>query len=107
MPDPLSCLFKCTSPLVGILCLSACYFVNQPAFESSVKSHVFVGMPVATAENNLRTLGLTCSAGSTVDCSRIRQRLWPSSCIERVNLTVSKSHTVERLDIWPITCAGL
>jgi hypothetical protein len=81
--------------------------VNQPAFESSINSRVFVGMPLTIATGNLKTLGLKCSEGNPVDCSRIRQRLWPSSCIERVILTVSNTHTVERMDIRPIMCAGL
>ena len=87
--------------------LSGCYFVNQPAFESSVNKRVSVGMPLTTATNNLDTLGLSCDGGNPVDCSRIRQRLWPSSCIERVKLTISNSYAVEAVDIRPIVCAGL
>jgi hypothetical protein len=98
---------KWAALLIGISCLSACYFVNQPAFESSVNRRVFDGMPLATAKENLRRLGLTCNEGTPVDCSRLRQRLWPSSCIERVQLTVSKSHEVEHVDIRPILCVGL
>src|SRR5450631_2510466 len=70
-------------------CLGACYFVNQPAFEASVRQQVVVGMPVATATKHLGDLKLACVGGNPVDCSRVRQRLWPSSCIERVNLHVS------------------
>jgi hypothetical protein len=87
--------------------LSGCYFVNQAGFESSVNKHVAVGMPLATATKNLGALGLSCDGGSPVDCSRVRQRLWPSSCIERVKLTVSNSYAVEAVDIRPIICTGL
>jgi len=87
--------------------LSGCYFVNQPAFESSVNKQVTVGMPLTTATQNLGRLGLSCAGANPVDCSRVRQRLWPSSCIERVKLTISNSHTVEAVDIRPILCAGL
>jgi len=81
--------------------------VNQPAFESSVRSLVAIGMPVSAATESLRAFGLSCSAGNPIDCSRVRQRLWPSSCIERVKLTASDRHTVENMDIRPIVCAGL
>jgi hypothetical protein len=93
--------------VVGIACLGACYFVNQPAFESSIKKKVSIGMPMATATKNLKAIGLTCNEGNPADCSRVRQRLWPSSCIERVNISVSNNNTVEQLDIRPILCAGL
>ncbi len=103
-PNTVSRLF---SVVVGTACLGACYFANQPAFESSVKKKVSIGMPMATATKNLEAIGLTCSAGNPADCSRVRQRLWPSSCIERVNISVSNNNTVEQLDIRPILCAGL
>jgi hypothetical protein len=72
--------------------LSGCYFVNQPAFESSVNKRVSIGMPLTTATKNLRVLGLSCDAGDPVDCSRVRQRLWPPSCVERVKLIISNSY---------------
>jgi hypothetical protein len=87
--------------------LSGCYFVNQPAFESSVSKQVFVGMPLTTATKNLGDLGLSCDGGNPVDCSRVRQRLWPSSCIERVMLTIWNSYSVDAVDVRPILCTGL
>jgi hypothetical protein len=87
--------------------LSGCYFANQPAFESSVGKHVSIGMPLTTATENLGALGLSCDGGNPVDCSRVRRRLWPSSCIERVKLTISNSYAVEAVDIRPILCTGL
>jgi hypothetical protein len=87
--------------------VSGCYFVNQPGFESSVNKRVSVGMPLTTATKNLEALGLSCDGGNPVDCSQVRQRPWPSSCIERVKLTISNSYAVEAVDIRPIVCAGL
>jgi hypothetical protein len=87
--------------------LTGCYFVNQPGFESTVNKRVSVGMPLTTATKNLDALGLSCDGDNPVDCSRVRQRLWPSSCIERVKLTISNSYAVEAVDIRPIVCAGL
>jgi hypothetical protein len=87
--------------------LGGCYFANQPAFESSVNKRVSVGMPLTTATKNLGVLGLSCDRGNPVDCSRVRQRLWPSSCMEHVKLTISNSYAVEAVDIRPIVCAGL
>jgi hypothetical protein len=75
-------------------CLSGCYFVNQPAFEESVRHQVAVGMLVATATQNLGDLKLACVGSNPVDCSRVRQRLWPSSCVERVKLSVSSTKRI-------------
>src|ERR1022692_5222689 len=87
--------------------VSGCYFVNQPAFESSVSKQVSIGMPLTTATKNLGVLGLSCDGGNPVDCSQVRQRLWPSSCIERVKIAISNSYAVEAVDIRPILCTGL
>jgi hypothetical protein len=99
-----SILLGVTSPVV----LAACYSPNQPAFEASVQKQVKAGMPLGTAIENLGRLKLTCSGDNPVTCDRIRQRLLPSSCIERVRLAVVRaSNIVETVEIPPIACAGL
>lgn len=92
----------------SLAALTACYSPNQPAFDASVQKQVAVGMPLATAVANLGRLKLACSGESPVTCDRIRQRLLPSSCIEKVRLTVARpSNIVEAVEVPPIVCAGL
>jgi hypothetical protein len=94
--------------VTSLAALAACYTPNQTAFDASVHKQVKAGMPLATAVENLGRLKLTCSGDNPVTCDRIRQRLLPSSCIERVRLAVVRpSNIVETVEIPPIGCAGL
>jgi hypothetical protein len=94
--------------LISVTCIAGCYFPNQAAFESSVRKHVQAGMPVVAAVSNLRQMKMKCSGANVVTCDRLRQRLLPSSCIERVHLEVAQtSPIVEAVKVDPIICAGL
>src|SRR5579859_1989847 len=88
--------------------LSACYSPNQRTFEQEVRKFVQVGMPVPTAINRLSSRGFSCSGDHPLTCARIRQRLLPSSCVERVNLqSDGKASLLTSVDVPPIVCAGL
>jgi len=64
-------------------------------------------MPLAAAVESLRAEGFSCSAQNPVTCSRMRQRLLPSTCVERVNLYASsKTAAVDKIEVEPIACAG-
>jgi hypothetical protein len=94
--------------VTSLAALAACYTPNQTAFDASVHKQVEAGMPLATAVENLGRLKLTCSGDNPVTCDRIRQRLLPSSCIERVRLAVVlPSNIVKTVEIPSIACAGL
>ena len=86
--------------------LAGCYSPNQKAFEREVHTLVQPGMPVSAAVAHLTQRGFDCT-GEPITCSRIRQRLLPSSCIERVNLQAAGSTALLFVDIPPIACAGL
>jgi hypothetical protein len=92
------------------LALLGCYSPNHPALEKEVRSLVSVGMPVSTAVAHLTAHGFGCSGtpNGQITCARIRQRLLPSSCVERVNLeSGNPAAALSRLDIPPIRCAGV
>lgn len=92
----------------GFTCIAGCYFPNQAAFESSVHKRVQAGMPLEAAVSNLRQMKMKCSGANVVTCDRLRQRLLPSSCVERVHLEVAQtSPVVEAVKVDPIICAGL
>ena len=99
--------------VITAICLAGCYVPNREGFERSVHETISIGMPLSMAIDRLATIDLTCdSTNPTVDhrltCSRVRQRLWPSSCIERVNLTTSATdNSVRVIEVPPIRCAGL
>ena len=71
-----------------------------------VHKRVTVGMPISEAISALSKDGFDCSGSDPVDCARTRQRLLPSTCIERVRLQ-HRLWTVDTIDIAPIMCAGL
>ena len=97
---------------LAVACLTAalagCYSPNQKAFEKEVHTLVQPGMPVSAAVAQLTQRGFNCT-GEPITCSRIRQRLLPSSCVERVNLeaTGQSSSALLSVEIRPIVCAGL
>ena len=88
------------------LTLTSCYTPNQEALVETVHKRVTVGMPISQAISALSRDGFDCSGSVPVDCVRTRQRLLPSTCIERVRLQ-HKLWTVDTIDIAPIACAGL
>lgn len=96
--------------VLGTLCLStalsACYSPNQHAFEASIHDRISIGLPAASAVANLREINMHCTGEGPITCDRIRQRLLPSSCIERVELGIL-GDVVDTLEIRPIVCAGL
>jgi hypothetical protein len=86
-----------------------CYMPNQERLNSEARTLVHVGMPVPTAIARLNSAHFTCDpAVGGLTCSRIRQRLLPSSCMERINLTQdTAAFAVMSIDPRPIVCAGL
>lgn len=89
------------------LALLGCYTPNQQVLEKEVRNLARPGMPASAAVANLSSRGFECT-GEPITCSRIRQRLLPSSCVERVNLELADQSAVLRtIDVRPIACAGL
>ena len=94
--------------LIACLALASCYTPDQARLSAFVNGRVEVGMPVSSAIDALTADGFACSGNMPTDCSRMKQRLLPSSCIERVRIySEPNSHAVGRLDVPPIVCAGL
>ncbi len=87
--------------------LTACYFPRQAAFERAVHRQIQIDLPVATAQERLQKLKLTCQMqGSELHCDRIIDRL-PMTCIQRVALMISQPQgLVTDIDIPPIACFG-
>ena len=89
-----------------------CYMPNQARLEEQVSRTISTDEPLSQAIAKLSAQRFTCdskpSSKGQVSCSRIRQRLLPSSCIERVVMTVSPNESsVSAIDVRPIVCAGL
>jgi hypothetical protein len=94
--------------LIACVVLGSCYTPNQARFSSFVNGRVEVGMPVSSAIAVLTADGFACSGNMPTDCSRIQQRLLPSSCVERVRLySELNSRAVGRVEVPPIACTGL
>lgn len=91
---------------VSSVLLSACYSPNQPQFEDWVNHQIAVGIPLSVSISKLSEEGFECSGYNPVECVRTRQRILPSTCIERVRLSHAGS-TVDKIDISEIVCAGL
>jgi hypothetical protein len=103
LPGPrLACLSA-----LGICLLSGCYYPRQAAFEESVYRQIHINMPVATAQDNLRKLRLTCQRqGPTVDCTRSVDGLL-MSCVQRVALTPSDPQALlTNIEVRKIACFG-
>ena len=88
------------------LALFACYSPNQRRLEQKVHDLIHPGMPMLAAVAQLSSHGFICSGQHPVTCARIRQRLLPSSCVERVNLYSDEASAVDRFDVPTIACAG-
>jgi hypothetical protein len=94
-------------------CLAGCYMPNRERLEKSANEAITIGMPLPQAIARLKQMKLACSgtvpaSDHRLTCARVRQRLWPSSCIERVILTVSPiDGSVQAIEVPPILCAGL
>jgi hypothetical protein len=99
--------------VITAACLAGCYVPNREEFERSVHETISIGMPLSEAIDRLATLQLACeskipTADHRLTCARERQRLWPSSCIERVNLRTSAAdNSVRVIEVPPIRCTGL
>jgi hypothetical protein len=106
MPSPAPPRWLVAVSAALTLALFACYSPNQRRLEKSVQDLIHPGMPMSTAVAELSSRGFTCSGQHPVTCARIRQRLLPSSCVERVNLESGEASTVGRLDVPTIACAG-
>jgi hypothetical protein len=98
------------------LCLSAliagCYVPDRQRLEESVREKIHVGMPIKTAAQTLHGMGIVCDSTvpykGRISCSRVRERLWPSTCMERVILIVSAQDDIVRnTEVPPIGCTGL
>jgi len=94
--------------LVVCFTLASCYTPEQAQLSSLINEKVTLGMPMSSAIKALTNEGFACVGNTSTDCSRVRQRLLPSSCIERVRLySDNNSNLVDRVDVPPIDCAGL
>jgi hypothetical protein len=91
---------------VSSVVLAACYTPNQSQLDDWVSQQIAVGMPLSVAITKLSREGFLCSGSNPVDCARSRQRILPSTCIERVRLSHAAS-AVDKIDTSPIRCAGL
>lgn len=88
--------------------LTSCYSPNQQKLEDDIRTLVYPGMAVSAAIAHLSSRGFACTGDHPVTCSRVRQRLLPSSCVERVSLEPSDPRSAVRVvDVHPIVCAGL
>lgn len=88
--------------------LSGCYTVDQGRFAASMQTLLPEGVAASEAVRRLQANGFNCDAPvSAPTCARTRQRLLPSTCIERVNLVVAPGTDVlESVEVRPIVCAG-
>lgn len=95
---------------IYILCLAGCYTPNYERLSAHVGTLVRPDMPMDAAVKTLEADGFSCSPAAPTPsktCSKMRQRLLPSTCIERVNLYTSQIGTqVERVEVPGIACAG-
>lgn len=96
-----------------LLPVAGCYSVNQTHFEAHVAERIHVLMPLNTAVATLTADGFKCdgvnAASATVTCTKTRQSLLPTTCIERVNLKpgAQPGSSLAAIDVPPIVCAGL
>ncbi|HEX8606671.1 MAG TPA: hypothetical protein VF774_28775 [Pseudoduganella sp.] len=88
--------------------LSGCYTVDQRRFAASMHALLPEGVAASEAVRRLQANGFNCYGSSAVPtCAKTRQRLLPSTCIERVNLVVAPGTDVlESVEVQPIVCAG-
>ena len=89
-----------------------CYMPNQARLERQVSRAISTGDPLPQAVAKLSAQHFTCdskpSSTGQISCSRLRQRLLPSSCVERVVMTVpTAASSVSAIEVRPIVCAGL
>ena len=104
---------KSTVPLrlfmacISLLPLAACYAPDRQRLSAEVNGAVSAGMPLKAASEKLLAIGFDCSGGAPVSCARIRQRLLPSTCVERVNIYKNRDDLVEGVDIPNIVCTGM
>jgi hypothetical protein len=88
--------------------LVSCYSPNQQTLEKEVVTLASPGIAVSTAIDRLSSRGFACGGDHPLTCTRMRHRLLPSSCIERVNLEpADRSSNLKVVDVRPILCAGL
>ncbi|MCS0660700.1 hypothetical protein [Massilia terrae] len=94
-----------------VLGLTGCYTVNNERFAEHARSLVEPGIAMDAAIRQLEADGFSCSPAAPTPsrtCAKTRQRLLPSTCIERINLYSSvNSVKVEQIEVPQIVCAGL
>ncbi len=88
--------------------LTGCYTVDQERFATSVRTLLPQGVTAGEAVRRLRADGFDCDGPPTAPtCAKTRQRLLPSTCIERVDLAVVPgTDALESVVVKPIVCAG-
>jgi len=91
--------------------LTACVSVDQEGFARYARQQVKVGMSLQNAKQVLADDGFHCDARSMqpyTTCTRNKQSLLPSTCVERINLLPdSDASLVLEMRVAPIVCAGL
>jgi hypothetical protein len=92
------------------LALVACYTPNQERLSTEARMLVPLGAPLPIATMRLQSAHFECRpvGNGILLCSRVRQRLWPSSCVEHIELAVdAATNSVTDVSARPIPCAGL
>lgn len=94
--------------LFSVLCMSSIYAEDQADLEQFIHKQIHVGMTREDAVATLTDEHFSCHGTAPLTCARTKQSLLPSSCIERVNLTVSSpGDVVQAVDVKKTVCAGL
>jgi hypothetical protein len=97
-----------TAAVAMVVALTGCYTVDQNRFSTFVAGTVAPGMPVEQALVRMAAEGFYCDSKAeapAIVCTRSQQRVFPGSCIERVDLSRAGSgKTVGAVDIAPIKC---
>lgn len=100
---------KWLSVVIGAVCVAGCYTVNDERFAGHVHTLVKPGMTMESAARQLAADGFDCAPAAptpSLTCAKTRQRLIPSTCIERVNLYTWGNSAVDLIEVPPIMCAG-
>lgn len=91
--------------------LAGCYTVDQTRFSAFVANTIQPGMPMEQVAVRMAAEGFYCDgrvAAPAIVCSRGQRRVFPGSCIERVELgTTGGGKTLARIEIAPIVCPHL
>ena len=84
---------------------------DNQAFRSELTEIVFPNMPLLKAKERLAKAGFACDERSyapEISCTRVRNNISLSSCVQRVNLTTdTEQQTVLAVKPKEIVCTGM